>query len=439
MWFDWYGTPAYVTFITVLTVTRGGVGVGKTTRLALAGLSAIAVAYGFARYGYGLFVPVFREEFGLSTRAVGFVSSAGYASYLLAMVLTGFLVGRTGPRFPVVAGLLCAAAGMGLIATAQSPPPLVAGVVLAGSSPGFCWAPFSDAVAMLVEEGRRGRVLSAVSTGTTFGLAVAGPVVLLTGATGSPGNESGWRYAWAAFAAAALLVALWNARLLPGEPYRRASAGAEVGTGGLGIGRFLGRGSGPLLGQAFSYGLVAAFYYTYAVDLVRQSGFGEAWGPILWTLVGVAGVTGVIAGDAVSRFGLGRCLVVCLGVLALSIGALGIAGGSWLLVAVCAVAFGASYMPVAALLVLWSADVFRDRPAAGFSVVLFSLALGSVVGPAIFGVIAGIFDLRAAFWCAAALTALSIVLGPSSSIHGATHGASDNGSELVARADNDGE
>lgn len=410
---------------------------GKTTRLALAGLSAIAVAYGFARYGYGLFVPVFKEEFGLSTKTVGFVSSAGYAAYLLAMVLTGFLVGRTGPRFPVVTGLLCAAAGMGLIATAQGPPSLVAGVVLAGSSPGFCWAPFSDAVAMLVEEEHRGRVLSVVSTGTTFGLAVAGPVVLLTAATGSSVNDSGWRYAWAAFAVAALLVVLWNARLLPAEPYRQASAGAgaEDGSGGLGIGWFLRRGSAPLLGQAFSYGLIAAFYYTYAVDLVRQSGFGEAWGPILWSLVGVAGVTGVVAGDAVSRFGLGRCLVVCLGVLALSIGALALAEGSGVLVAVCAVAFGASYMPVAALLVLWSADVFRDRPATGFSVVLSSLALGSVVGPAIFGVIAGIFDLRVAFWCAAALTALSIVLRPSSSIHG----ASDTGSELVARADKDGE
>ena len=321
--FDWFDLRVFVTFINVLKVTREGVGVSKTTRLALAGLSAIAVAYGFARYGYGLFVPVFREEFGLSTKTVGFISSAGYAAYLSAMVLTGFLVGRTGPRFPVVTGVMCAAAGMFLIATAQSPLPLVAGVVLAGSSPGFCWAPFSDAVAMLVEEERRGRVLSAVSTGTTFGLTVAGPVVLLTG-TGSSGNESGWRYAWAAFAVAALLVALWNARLLPGEPYRQASAGteAEYGTSGLSIGWFLGRRSAPLLGQAFSYGLIVAFYYTYAVELVRQSGFGEAWGPILWSLVGVAGVTGVITGDAVSRFGLGRCLVICLSVLALSIGAL---------------------------------------------------------------------------------------------------------------------
>lgn len=411
----------------------------KTTRLALAGLCAIAVAYGFARYGYGLFVPVFREEFGLSTETVGLISSAGYAAYLLAMVSTGFLVGRTGPRLPVVTGVLCAAVGMLLIATAQDPQALIAGVVLAGSSPGFCWAPFSDAVAMLVEEERRGRVLSVVSTGTTFGLAVAGPVVLLT-ATGGFGNGSGWRYAWAAFAVAALLVALWNARLLPGEPYRQASAGVEDSTGGLGIGWFLRRGSALLLGQAFSYGLIAAFYYTYAVDLVRQSGFGEAWGPILWSLVGVAGVTGVVAGDAVSRFGLGNCLAVCLGVLALSIGALGFTGGSGSLVVVCAVAFGASYMPISALLVLWSAEVFHERPATGFSVVLSSLALGSVVGPAVLGVVAGVFDLRVAFWCAAALTALSVVLGPSSDTRSTTTPvASADGSEPAVGADDDGE
>ncbi len=412
----------------------------KTTRLALAGLSAIAVAWGFARYGYGLFVPVFREEFGLSTETVGLISSAGYAAYLLAMVSTGFLVGRTGPRFPVVTGVLCAAAGMLLIATAQSLLPLVVGVVLAGSSAGFCLAPFSDAVAMLVEEERRGRVLSVVSTGTAFGLAVSGPVVLLT-ATGSFGNGAGWRYAWAAFAVAALLVALWNARLLPGEPYRRrASAGAEDGTGVLCPGWFLRRGSAPLLGQAFSYGLITAFYYTFAVDLVRQSGFEEAWGPILWSLVGVAGVTGMIAGDAVSRFGLGSCLVVCLGVLALSIGTLGLTEGSWLLVVVCAMAFGASYLPIGALLVLWSANVFHESPATGLSVVLFSMALGCVVGPAVLGVVAGVFDLRVAFWCAAALTILSIVLGPSSDTRGTTTAlASTKGSEPAAETNNDGE
>ena len=351
---------------------------GKASQLALAGLSAIAVAYGFARYGYGLFVPAFREEFGLSTQAVGYISSGAYASYLLAMVSTGFLVGRTGPRFPVAVGLACAGAGMTLIAISGGVVLLAAGAVLAGASPGFCWAPFSDVVAMVVEKEKRNRVLSVVSTGTTFGLTVAGPVVILASRAG---GDSGWRYALALFAAVAFGTALWNLKLLPNVPYR----GDREDEGSLGVGWFVRRDSAPLLGQAFCYGLVAAFYYTYAVDLVRRSGFSEEWGPILWSLVGVAGVTGVLSGDAVSRFGLGRCLAVCLVVLGASIGTLSLSSGSGVLVVACALAFGTSYMPVAALLALWSGRVFSERPATGFSAVLFSLAVGSIAGPAALG------------------------------------------------------
>ena len=395
------------------------IGVSKGTQLALAGTSAIAVSYGFARYGYGLFVPAFREEFGLSTGTIGFISSSGYAAYLLAMALTGFLTYKIGPRLPVVTGIVCASMGMALISTAQSPLMLTAGVVLAGSSAGFCWAPFSDAVAILVEKEHRNRVLSVISTGTTFGLTVAGPVALLA-STSSVDGGSGWRYAWAAFAGVALFVALWNFRLLPLKPYHGATKKNNWGDDAVGMpsfGWFLSRRTVPLLGQAFFYGLVAAFYYTYAVDLVRRSGFGEAWGPILWGLVGVAGVTGVFSGDAVLRFGLKRYLTICLGMLAVSIGALGLTQGSGALVVACAIAFGASYMPIAALLVIWSGSVFHEKPATGFSAVLFSLALGSILGPAMLGAVAEVFDLRVAFWCAAALTALSIMLRPTSDIH----------------------
>jgi predicted MFS family arabinose efflux permease len=174
--------------------------------------------------------------------------------------------------------------------------------------------------------------------------------------------------------------------------------------------------------------MTGAFYYTYAVDLVRQSGLGEAWGPILWGLVGLAGVTGVFSGDAAARFGRGVSLAACLCVLAASVGGLGVAGGSGPLVAACAVAFGASYFPVAALLVVWSGSVFHERPTAGLSAVLFSLALGSIVGPAVFGAVAGLFGLRAAFWCAAVLTALSMALRPGSGVHGATPGGKRAGS-----------
>ena len=381
---------------------------GKATRLAFAGLSAIAVAYGFARYGYGLFVPAFREEFGLSTEAVGLISSGAYAAYLFAMVSTGFLVGRTGPRLPVVVGLACAGAGMSLIAASGGVVLLAAGAVLAGASPGFCWAPFSDAVAMSVKKEKRNRVLSVVSTGTTFGLTVAGPVVILASKVG---DDSGWRYALALFAAAAFAAALWNFKVLPNVSYR---GGCEEDGENLGVDWFVRRESAPLLGQAFCYGLIAAFYYTYAVDLVRRSGFSDEWGPILWSLVGVSGVTGVLSGDAASRFGLGRCLAACLLVLGAAIAGLSFSSSSGALVVACALAFGASYMPIAALLALWSGRIFDERPATGFSAVLFSLALGSIAGPAVLGVVAGTFSLEAAFWCAAALTVFSVALRPAS-------------------------
>ena len=176
----------------------------------------------------------------------------------------------------MVVGAACAGLGMILIATAQGTPALVAGVLLAGASPALCVAPFADAAAMMVGEGRRDRVLSVVSTGTTLGLAAAGPVVLLIAAGGPADSGQGWRYAWAAFAAVAFLVALWNARLLPGEPYRGTVA--ADGAGKEGLLWFLRYGSSPLLGQAFLYGMTGAFYYTYAVDLAQQSGLGGPGG-----------------------------------------------------------------------------------------------------------------------------------------------------------------
>lgn len=385
----------------------------KETQLALSGLAVIATAYGFARYGYGLFVPVFKEEFGLSTKEIGFISSGAYAAYLFAMVLTGSLTRKTGPRFPVVAGAVCAGVGMLLISAARGPLLLLVGAVLAGASSGFCWAPFSDAVAILVERERRNRVLSIISTGTAFGLVVAGPVVLLVSASG---GSFGWRYAWVLFAAVALSVALWNLKLLPNEPYRGMSVKKDEK---FDVSWFVSSRSAPLLGQAFCYGLIAAFYYTYAVDLIRQSGFSSEWGAIFWSLIGVSGITGVLSGDAVTRFGLRRCLVACLTILGISIGGLGFSSGSGVSVVVWAIAFGASYMPVAAFLVIWSGNIFHERPATGFSAVLLSLAVGSIVGPSLLGVLAGALSLKAAFWSAAALTVLCTMLRPVSDIRNA--------------------
>lgn len=388
-------------------------------QLGFAGLVSIAVAYGFARYGYGLFVPVFRREFGLGTEALGFIASASYLAYLLAMGAAGISVARVGPRLPVVVGGLCAAGGMALIALSDGVVALTAGVLLASTSAGWSWAPFSDAVARMVSPEKRGRALSMISSGTTFGLMVAGPVALL--ATGAS-----WRGAWLAFAAIAFASTAWNAWLLPKGLGRGVN-----GDGTLpGWRWFVNRESLPLFALAFLYGFVAAFYFTYAVDLVASSGLSAAWAPLFWTTVGVAGMSGVLGGDMVARFGLRRALFATLLILGVSIALLALAPGNLAGIGVSAVLYGASYMPIAAFLAVWSQHVFKERPATGFSAALLSLALGSVLGPASLGVVAGSCGLGTALLLAAGLTLLSALFQPYSRTrpsenHGAEEYAGD--------------
>jgi fucose permease len=118
----------------MLPVTRRRAGTTPTS-LALVGTSVIAVAYGFSRYGFGLFVPTFSDEFALTAATAGAISSTGYASYLLSMLSAGALTARFGPRLPVVLGAGCASAGMALVALAPTGAVLAAGVTLAGRAP----------------------------------------------------------------------------------------------------------------------------------------------------------------------------------------------------------------------------------------------------------------------------------------------------------------
>lgn len=372
----------------------------RTSQIGFAGLLSIAVAYGFARYGYGLFVPVFRREFGLSTEVLGFIASASYISYLLAMGAAGVSATHLGPRFPVVVGGLSAGLGMACIALSNSVFMLVSGVLIASTSAGWSWAPFSDAVARMVASEKQDRTLSLISSGTTFGLTVAGPVALLA--------DASWRSAWIAFASVALASTAWNAWLLPKGRHR----GFRDGGSRPGWRWFVNRRSLPLFAVAFSYGLIAAFYFTYAVDLISGSGLPPAWAPLFWTLVGVAGVSGVFGGDLAARFGLRRVLPLTLVALGTSIGLLALASGSWTVVVSSAVLYGVSYMPVAAFLAIWSQRVFSEQPSTGFSAALLLLATGSVLGPATLGLVAGAYGLSTAFFVTAVLTAASAVFKP---------------------------
>ena len=378
-------------------------------RLSVAGFAATAVTFGPARIGYGLFLPYFRDDFGLSTGLLGLVAGGLYFGYLVALSLVGALSSRVGPLAFIVMGLVSAAVGMTLVAFAGNATVLAAGVVLAGSSAGWSWAPYNESAERKIPDTRQRRVLSVISTGTTFGIVATGVTALLVGGD--------WRIAWLAFAVAALVALVPNLRTLRWSPARDhdGSATAPHALGGAWR-RFVGPVSVPLFIVAGSFGFVSAFYFSFAVDLIVAGGIARTFGgPVLYTLIGAAGLGGLATGDAIERFGQRRVLLAALASLSGAAFLLGAAPSSWLAIGVSASLFGLGVMVTSALLAIWSEAVFPMRPSAGFSATLFVFGVGLTLGPVLLSALDGPFGLDTAFLVAGSIALSTAFVKPKSS------------------------
>jgi predicted MFS family arabinose efflux permease len=377
-------------------------------RLVSAGVGAVAVGYGLARYGYGLFLPDLRAAFGLSSAALGLIASAAYASYLLAVVSAGALSARFGPRLVVVAGGMLAVAGMIVIALAPSGAVLAAGVFIAGASGGLVFPPFADVVVGLLPVDGQSRALATISSGTGWGVLMAAPLALLAG--------DSWRVAWLAFTLVALFVTLWAARSVP----RRIVGPTGTGSGErLRVSWFLCPRSGPLLAGALLVGLAASVYWTFAVELAGQAGLGRDGARVLLGVVGAASIAGSLGGDLLERLGGRSALALTALAMAAALALLATSEAGWLGAVVSAAAFGAAYNLIVALQTIWSARVFADRPAVGLGAVMFVLTLGLLAGPPLAGIGADAASLSVAFYAAAGLCAAIVLFMPREDIRAA--------------------
>lgn len=370
--------------------------------VAIAGLAVIAVSYGFARYGFGLFVPQIRREYGLSTSMLGLIGSATYAGYLAALILVGVLATRVGPRPLLVCAGISATTGLAMVAIAPTTSVLVIGLVLAATSSGWAWTPYSDVVDRVIRPERQQRVMALLPVGTAFGVAVAGPLALLT-------RGEGWRYAWLAFSVVALAATLYNARTLPSA----IGQSSPDGLAPVGPRWFLRSSAVPLYVTSLSYGLVGSVYWTFAMDAITAAGtIGGGREPVFWTLIGLAGIGGLGTGALMARLDLaGTHRVLFLG-LTVAVGLLGATPGVPALVAVSVVVYGPIFMAVSGLLAVWSHRLFPDRPSTGFSATVFFLGIGSIAGPVAMGLVADGHGLRVAFALTAAIAAATVVATP---------------------------
>lgn len=375
--------------------------ISQTSRVGGAGLLALVATYGIGRQAYGLFVPTFREEFGLSLDVLGFYASAAQAGYLVATVVTGVLTARFGPRVPVVSGCLLLAVGAAMTASAPGPMLLAVGLTAAGTSAGGAWAPFSDAVDNQVPSAGSRRALALVNAGSPVGLVVASGLVLVAG--------DRWRAVWLGFATIGLVAAVAAWRVLAPR-----AVGPVLDRGRLRLGWFLNTRSLRLLTVALGVSITSGAYFAYAPDTAQEADLASWIGPAMWATLGLAGTAvGAFGGGIANRYGLRRPLAVMLVLVGGSTLVLLVAPGSMVAALGSATLFGVGFTTGFALVVMWSQQVFHDRPTTGFTLAIVFIAAGFIVGPSLFGVLATRLGRPVAL-LAAATPALLVALVPPS-------------------------
>ncbi|GAB3434742.1 MFS transporter [Flindersiella endophytica] len=373
-------------------------------RTVVPGAAMIAVSYGLARYGYGLLLPEMQSELAIGPGTAGLISSGTYLSYLLANIGSVWVNGRFGARVTIGLAAALATTGMAAIAVATSAPVLAAGVLVAGAAAGLALPPYADLVARQVPESIRDIAWSTISSGTGWGVAIAGPIAIVAG--------DGWRLAWGGFVLLAIAVGAAAALLTP-------RADARAGTGRIRRPQlswtwFFCPKSRPLLVSAVLIGAGSAVWWVFSVDALRAAGLDPTPARIVYAVCGAAGVLGSFSGAAFARFGLRRGYLASCALLAASLATLGLATGRLLAALLAAVLFGVFYNSVIAAQLIWSSRVFADHPAAGLAAVNSALTLGTLAGPVVAGVLITHAGHPATLIAAASVTLAALTFCPPS-------------------------
>ena len=384
-----------------MTLSAGG-------RIGLAGAAVVGVAFGMARYAYGVTLPDIRADLGLSELVLGLIASATFVGYLAGLLLAGPLAARRGSRAPTTVGGVCGAVGAVIVALAPSPWLLALGAVLAGGAGGWVWAPYSDIVTRTVALRQQPRALAIITTGTSGGLVVLGGLAILA-IVGS------WRLVWVAIAVAAVLAALVNLRLVPRTaPVPAAERPAD----------------GPSLAVALRvpaaysviYFAAVVIYFTYAADVLDRGSLPEWAVPALYIAIGLSGVVGVATGTAAQQVGSARVTALCLVIVASALVLLGLASESLAALAISACIFGIGYMTGSAVLAVWTAELVPERAGAAFTACLVVGAVSSVAAPALAGAVIPGLGLGTVLVITAAVSLGSGVVLMLPSVHDAARG-----------------
>ncbi len=360
------------------------------------GLAVIAVTYGLTRYGFGLYLPQFRADLGLTSGTAGGIAAVSCLAYCAAAVLGLHLVDRGRARRALWSAGVSAAGGALVVAAAEATPVLAIGALVAGSGAGAASPALVAAVARTVPPSAEPRSQAVVNSGTGAGVVVGGLVVLAW--------PEEWRWAWLGFAGGALLTTWWVDRSacwcpLPADPGRPPSglrplrlvrplaAGLLAGAGGAGV-------------------------WTFGPDVTTRSGLSTQVAGLLWCLLGAAALLGGLSGSVVRRAGLPAAWRVSAAITATGTVLLAWWPGSVVVAAGALALFGCGFVALSGVLIAWGSRLVPAAPAQATALLFIALTAGQAAGAALLGALADAVGAPVTFVAAAGLVSAAALVAP---------------------------
>lgn len=355
---------------------------------------------------YGLAIPVLPllpATVSAGPAATGFLF-AGYAVAMIAVTpLAGRLVDRSGPRGPLLLGLVGLAAATVLFALGGPFWLLVVARALQGVAAGMSWVAGLALIAAVTSPRSRGRSMGLAMSMVSIGVLVGPPLSgLLVDAMGTRAPF---------IAAAALALADGVLRILV---VRSLPPSEEAVAGPVAVLRVPGT-AGVLTAVVLGAGTIAAVEPVLPLHLTGQQGFGPLGIGLLFALIVVSGaVLNPLVGGLVGRVdarGLvgGGVVLAALGLVVLAL-----SGQTWQFV-VAAVIIGASnaMLLAPATTLIGYQGMRASPPAVGASYAAFNLAYatGLFVGPLLGGGMTGLVGFGGAVIAVAVVTAVSGGIG----------------------------
>lgn len=362
----------------------------------VSGLLVVAVTYGLTRYGFGLYLPRFRSDPGVTSGVAGGIAGGSYLAYCVAAVLGLRLVDRGRAREALWWAGGTAAAGSLVVAAANAVPVLAVGALVAGGGAGAASPALVAAVARTVAPPAGPRSQAVVNSGTGAGVVVGGLVALAWPAQ--------WRTAWLGFAAVALLVTWWADRSARWGP--PAAGAGRVGPGVRG--RSLRR---PLAGSVLA-GAGGAGVWTFGADATTRSGLSAQLTGLLWCLLGAAALLGGLSGRLAHRAGLAAAWLVSVGAAATGTALLAWRPGTVAVAAGALALFGCGFVALTGVLIDWGGRQAPGAAAQATALLFTALTAGQAAGAVLLGALAGAAGTPAALAAAAVVLAAAALAAP---------------------------